>query len=425
MREFCAFLLGIAIIVAGASAASMGYAPDVRDGLFDASEVYTFDYSSQSGSYWDDVSLSLLTVAPAEPVYIYFGHTGVLLSLPGQEDRLFDYGTFGFGPGFFTNFARGLLYYDLSSGKASRRLERFEEEDRTMSLLSFGFTPEEKKGVTAFLEENSKPENTTYLYHYYKDNCATRVRDIYDAAKGGDFRQWAESISTEKSYRDYARPYLSPSLFFNLFLNYLQGPGIDYSLTLWEAMFLPDTLRDSIAEYNGESVDEIYTTSARKDVPESYALEPRALAVGLILAAVIMLASSRHRALRTFSDIASGLFYTFLGLASALLIFMMLFTNHDVTYGNINWLIISPLNLFSGINRLRSLGRNSRRPSMFVFSGASIALALIALTVQVLTPFAQANAPYYLLSLCLYIPEYYFVDLVLDRRHIKEETGRR
>lgn len=392
------------------SAASFGHAPEIRDGLFQSDEAYAFDYSGEASGFWDEAELSLFTASPAEPVYIYFGHTGIVLTLPGKESMLYDYGTFSFGPGFYTNFALGRLYYDLSSGRFERKRSAFEDDDRTMSLLDFGFTPEQKQGVAAFLGENSKPENSTYLYHYYLDNCATRVRDIYDAAEGGAFRLWAEGIDTGESFRDYARRYLSPSLFFNLLLNYLQGPAIDYDLTLWEACFLPDVLRDSIESYSGNKPMEIYTTETRKPVPESYQLEPRAAALGLVLALIVLLGASEKRTLRTISDMLSGLFYIFLGLCSVLLLLIMLFTNHDVAYGNINWMIISPLNLFLGINRLRSLGRSSRRESLFVFSGASLALAIAALIFQLCTPFSQDNASYYILAFLLYIPEFYIVE---------------
>ena len=39
-------------------------------------------------------------------------------------------------------------------------------------------TNKEKQKLFNYLENNYKPENRRYLYDFFYDNCATRIRDV-------------------------------------------------------------------------------------------------------------------------------------------------------------------------------------------------------------------------------------------------------
>ena len=75
------------------------------------------------------------------------------------------------------------------------------EGGRSVEEYTLDLTPEAKFQILEFLKHNALEENNTYLYHFYKDNCATRLRDIIDAATGGDFQKWAKGRETEGTYR--------------------------------------------------------------------------------------------------------------------------------------------------------------------------------------------------------------------------------
>ena len=405
MRKAIAVLL-VSILPFLASGASITGGTEVRPGLFYSEEElqgisFTDELSESEREYYDNIAISIITAAPAEPVYIYFGHSGLSVSIPGQENIVFDYGTFSFSESFYHDFIFGLLYYAVSEAYESWRIDEFISEDRTTTRLTLDLSPEAKRGVLAFLSENIQPENRTYLYHYYKDNCATRIRDIYNSAEGGGFREWAENIDTGKSYRDWSTPYMSPSLFFALFLNYLQGPEIDTPINLYEACFLPDVLERSISEYEGTEPELIYQTKTRKPTPDNYFLEARATAVGAIAAAAIALTASRRRWVRRTGNILSAFIYIALGVMSSVLVFMMFFTNHDVTYMNMNALIISPLVFIPGILHAVSVWKEKRR-AIALSSSVLLIIAVLALLFQIITPFHQSNASYYIIAMMIY-----------------------
>jgi hypothetical protein len=78
--------------------------------------VYTFcifHFSKAQDSC--NLSISLLTCAPGEELYSTFGHTALRVrDASAGTDLVFNYGTFEFGPDFYTKFIRGKLLYFLS-----------------------------------------------------------------------------------------------------------------------------------------------------------------------------------------------------------------------------------------------------------------------------------------------------------------------
>ena len=45
-------------------------------------------------------------------------------------------------------------------------------------------TPEQKTRLRLFMMDNAREENRYYRYDFLQDNCATRIRDIFD---GGEY----------------------------------------------------------------------------------------------------------------------------------------------------------------------------------------------------------------------------------------------
>ncbi|NLA99219.1 MAG: DUF4105 domain-containing protein, partial [Spirochaetales bacterium] len=91
------------------------------------------------------------------------------------------------------NFARGRMYYYVVASEATWRIQEAIDEERDVRLVELNLTDEAKFALITFLQKHIKTEYSTYLYHFYYDNCATRIRDIIDFATEGAFRAWAEN----------------------------------------------------------------------------------------------------------------------------------------------------------------------------------------------------------------------------------------
>ena len=394
------------------SAASVNGGISIRDDLFWSEEElekidFTAPLTDDEREYYENTHIYIVTASPSEPVYIYFGHAGITVDTPDMPEVMFDYGSFRFDDSFYMNFIFGRLYYSVIESYSSFRYDDFIASDRTVKRIELNMTPEAKKATLGFLAYNVLPENETYLYHYYKDNCATRLRDIYNATTGGAFREWAESIDTGKSFREWSTPYMSPSLFFAFILNYLQGPPVDKPVTLYDACFLPDVLIAAISEYEEIPAETVYETKTREATPETYSLPLRTVPIAAVFSLMILLTASGKKGLRVLGDILSGLGWLFMGLLSLVLLFMMTATNHNVTYGNWNILIISPLVIALAAMHFASLGKKEKRKSIGYIARLLLATALIMLVIKgcLLEYMTEDNLAFYIFAIPAYAAE--------------------
>ena len=397
MRRFCLSAV-LLLLVQVLSAASVTGGLSIREDLFwSEEELDKVDFSApledEEREYYENTHIYLVTASPSEPVYVFFGHAGIVVDTPDNEPVMFDYGSFSFDDSFYVNFVLGRLYYRVIETYESYRMASFIMDDRTVERIELTMTPEAKKATIGFLSYNVLPENETYLYNYYTDNCATRLRDIYNAATGGEFREWAESIGQGRSFRAWSTPYMAPSFFFAFILNYLQGPSIDRPVTLWDACFLPDILMQATEIYEGKEADTVYLTKTRTPAP--------------------------LKAIRVAGDIISALGWLFMGVLSLILVFVMTATNHDVTYYNFNAFIISPAVLALAVLHAASIGKTERRNAIGRLSVVLFAVAAVLLVMKgciMMTGYTQDNIGYYAIALAAYAAEIAVMKLSSSRR---------
>ncbi|NBK21704.1 MAG: DUF4105 domain-containing protein [Spirochaetia bacterium] len=298
-------------------------------------------------------TLSLLTVGSGDPLYAWFGHSALIIGQPSGGEVMYDYGVFDPDQkNFYLNFARGRMYYSVWESGADWRIEEALSEKRDVKLIELKLSPEAKLAAIRFLQNNAKEENSTYLYHFYYDNCATRIRDILNAATGGEFRLWAEAQNTSSSYRQLVQRYMSHSPIVFWALDFLQGKTIDKPLDRYEEMFLPESLYQAVLDFSPSIVMETQvlqdTTNSNvrfrahtKNVNYDWAYALSGIALALILSVL----GYRYR--RTTSVLYALVLFV-LGVLGSILLFMMTFSDMDMTWFNENIILMNPL-LFIGM----------------------------------------------------------------------------
>ncbi len=301
--------------------------------------------------------ISIVTLGQGDPVYIWFGHTAIISDDPRTgRALLYDYGVFDFlQDNFFVNFAMGRLIYSKISTPSYHHVYAAERDRRNMRVITLKLPAETRKDISAFLQQEVLPENNTYLYHHYFDNCATRIRDIIDDAVGGQFKQWAEAQEGRMTLRDHFSRHSGSSYPMLWLLNFLQGPRIDTPITRWEEMFLPFELEQAILEFSyidvqGSSVplaasNRVITEFAeRPKVPHTWQpIWPYGLGIGFLLMLLMVFIIRKQTAWTRIYGISQAAVGLFFGIFGTALLFMMLFTDHDVTRENLNALIVNPL----------------------------------------------------------------------------------
>lgn len=360
----------------------------LREDLFSSEEeLQAFkaeEVTEDDRDYFENMRIYLLVGGPGSAIWENFGHSAFVIERDGYHPIAFDYGIFTFNETFIPNFIFGKLYYEVWETYALYRIGSLEDDDRSVYLLSLDLDANQKKALYSFLVYNTEEENRTYLYDYFSDNCATRLRDIYSYATNGDFEEYLKSKESDETIRDSVSRYLSRSTFFTAWaINYLLGPSVDGAVTEWEMCYLPDNLIREIEEYEGITRNVLYESQGRSKTPEKWSLVLRALLFGLALGAIsVFTALSKHH---TAGDFILGVVYSLFGIMSLVLAFLAFFTIHNVTHNNLHILIISPICIVAGVLHFMSLSKKGRRDKALAWvNGIMFALVLLTVIVRLI-----------------------------------------
>ncbi len=308
----------------------------------------------------EDLQIQLVTIEPGDELYTWWGHSALIVTdLRLGETRFYNYGLFSFQKeNFFTNFAMGRLWFEVDAMPTKPALEAYARRNRSITIQTLNIPPDMRQQIARFVEVNILPENRNYLYDHYYDNCATRIRDILDTASSGALYRHAD-VRAGTTFRRITRRFSGRYFFADTLLMFLMGRSIDEPITVWETMFLPTELRDTIDDLTIQTADgerepfvleqvELYRATGREPIPKAAPRgTPRAFAFGGGLSLIILLLSVllRHRpaAGRTYFGVLSAFAGLLIGLPGMTLALMSLFTNHTVTYWNENLVSANPL----------------------------------------------------------------------------------
>jgi hypothetical protein len=359
------------------------------------------------GSRGEDLIVKLVTVEPGDPLYSWWGHSGLIVEDPVLgASRFYNYGLFSIDKErFVQNFIQGRLWFEVGASATARDLRGYRADNRTVRIQTLDLAPVRRLELAAFLERNILPQNRVYLYDHYGDNCATRVRDLLDRMLDGQLLA-AASVPGSGSLRWQTRRFTAGHPVMNWLLMYLMSGGIDRPITRWEEMFLPMELERGVgalryADPQGRlrslvSAQETwFAAEGREGVPErppSYVLPSLGLGVLLGLAAAgLGWARARGRA-RAISGAFEALLGLALGVLGAVLAYLMLFTDHTVSYGNRNLFLAGPLHL-AVVPLAVALAAGARRAGRWLAWLWSLlaVLALVSLALQVLPALRQDN----------------------------------
>ena len=299
----------------------------------------------------DSARISLLTCSPGQELYSCFGHSGIRVTDYKQGfDLVFNYGTFDFDqPNFYINFVRGHMIYMLG-------LDRFEDfrmqyvyEQRNIYEQELHLSDDDKARVFDFLVNNAKDENRNYRYDFLFDNCATRIRDVFQKNVNGIKFDYS-SFKEQKSFRDLINDYSENALWSQFGMNLLIGLPVDRQATPAQMCFLPDYLSRAFAHatVNGKPLCD--TTVLILDIPQkatALSLDRRITPVvvfGFLLAIILLIGYIEIRKKKHFYWIDYPLFFV-VGLLGTLFFVIGNYTEHTTTEWDLNIIWALPTHL--------------------------------------------------------------------------------
>jgi hypothetical protein len=308
-----------------------------------------------SNTLSEQAKISLLTCQPGTNAYSVFGHTALHIQDEEKDiNVVFNYGIFSFyDESFLYKFVKGETYYVLGSQDYERFFADYMYDKRGIYSQELNLTQEEKNNVFKALLINYLPENKTYLYNYFFDNCSTRVRDIIEKNINGIliYPQSGEI----KTFRDLIAEYTGKNTWLKFGIDILVGAPADNVISDYEKMFLPDYL-----EYNYEKALVDRDGELKPLVKKSEFVIPYfpvkssnvlfspivIMLLFLLLTIIISIYDKKRGKVSYYFDFV--LFFV-LGLIGCLIVFVSFFSIHPAVFPNYNILWISPLHLIFAI----------------------------------------------------------------------------
>ncbi len=297
----------------------------------------------------EQATISLMTVAPGSMLYSLFGHSALRVHDPALRiDRCYNYGTFDFeDPNFILNFCRGRLRYYLNV-EPYRYFEYANmQEQRPMQEQVLQLTPRQRQFLFDLLEVNAKEENKYYLYDFFYDNCATRIRDIVEKALLYQINFDTTLLPLGATMRDLLHPYLEAHPWTRFGIDLALGQPADRVALGRDFMFLPDYLHHAFAR--ATIADTLPLVTEERAISVWSASEPSKAADRwtsplwmMCLVAVVGVASMFSRRVEVVFDVV---FWFALGLAGLLLFLLWFATDHTTTKNNWNLLWALPTHL--------------------------------------------------------------------------------
>ncbi|HSE27792.1 MAG TPA: DUF4105 domain-containing protein [Gemmatimonadales bacterium] len=295
-----------------------------------------------------NLRVHLITIGQGPAIWERFGHNAIVIEdTVTRQATSYDYGRFDFGdPAFVPRFVMGRMHYWMASADANRLLAYYRGTGRQIVAQRLDLDPAERAALRDALVANDTDSTRYYAYDYYLDNCSTRVRDALDRALGGVVKDSLEGRWTGTTFRWHTLRVTANNPATWAGLDLVLGPGTDHEIDAWAESFLPQRFAGHLAGVTRPGPGGPRPIVAATDTldeggrwPEPAAPPrwwPWFLTAGVLLGGLLR-DLGRHPVGFT---IVAGFFAVVTGLAGLVLILMWAFTDHTVTYGNVNLLIV-------------------------------------------------------------------------------------
>jgi len=309
-----------------------------------------------------NAEVSVITVEPGNDLVDSFGHSAFRVRDPFLSvDYVYNYGTYDFNtPNFYGKFAQGKLLYDLGISRFSNFLQYYASQNRTVVEQILALSKEEKQQFFEFLQNNARPENKSYLYDFFFDNCATKLRDVSDEILTQKIQFNYTFDETNLTFRDLIHKYLDEQAWGKFGIDLALGSVIDRKATPQEYSFLPDYIyknfeKGSINNKPLVRLTRTLFTSEPNEKKHSY-FTPFML-FSLLAILVLWITYKDYKADKRSRWLDFSIFF-FTGIVGLLVLLLWFATDHSATAKNYNALWAMAPNVFVAFLMLKKELKN-------------------------------------------------------------------
>lgn len=301
----------------------------------------------------------LLTFGVGARIFEKFGHAAICLDWrdTGREPVCFNYGVTDFNTGseMIWNFLRTQQTFWVDPEAWSDLIAFYTGEDRDIYEQVLPLSPEQARVVEQQILTSLDEAHRYYHYDHFFDNCTTRVRDMIDRATGGALRAGGD-VPYPLTFREIGRRGLAglPPLF--ALADFVLGRQLDDTPTLWQAMFHPDVLRQTVQNKLGVAPRLLHQRQGPPFPTSGTTWRWQMLAIAFVFALPLLVATWRRR----FQRLALAWATTFLVLWGLIIWGLVIVSSIPGVRWNENVLVLIPLDIvlpFLAAGRRRTYAR--------------------------------------------------------------------
>lgn len=309
--------------------------------------------NAQEQQLSSEAEISVLTIDPGNNLYDTFGHNAFRIKDKVKRiDIVFNYGVFDFDtPNFYLKFAQGKLNYKIDYDPYFAFFEYYVAQNRAIKEQVLNLSQNQKQQVFNFLVTNAKPENEYYLYDFFFDNCATKIKDVAQDAFNGTLQFNAPQEFNPKTFRQLIYSHVNKNSWGSLGIDIALGSVIDKKATAEEHMFLPKYIHDFFENATFSNSGKPFVKQSRiiyKNVNNSQSelfITSPLMIFGLIGLFILWITYQDHKKdkLNKWLDIT---IFIITGVIGVFILLLWFATDHSATANNYNLLWAFPINLF-------------------------------------------------------------------------------
>ena len=295
--------------------------------------------------------ISILTFGSGKHLNDAFGHSGIRVKDSVTNlDVIFNYGVYDFDtPNFYTKFAQGRLNYKMGANYTSSILDYYKRQNRSIEEQVLNLNYDENLELYNYLLNNYKPQNRYYLYDFFYDNCATKIKDVSNKALNYKITYNIPEGITNASFRSYIYEQVYWNSWGRLGIDLALGAKIDQPTNSEDAMFLPKYIQEffRVAKVNGKPLVKVENTLFKPTPSQNKAINVFwsplfVLSCISILILWLTWKDFKHQKRRKWIDV---FLFLITGTVGMILLLLWFATDHKTTANNYNLLWGFPLNL--------------------------------------------------------------------------------
>jgi hypothetical protein len=300
----------------------------------------------------EQAEISVLTIGPGASLNDSFGHNAFRVKDPVKGiDLVFNYGVYDFeAPYFILKFARGKLNYLIGGDYYEDFFNSYISQNRTIKAQILNLSQSEKQKLFDYLINNYQPENRRYLYDFFYDNCATKIKDVTNIAVNNTIQFNVPKDFNPQTFRELIHSNLNRNSWGCFGIDLALGSVIDRKATPEEHMFLPKYIYSffevaTIKNSNTPLVKKSNVLYEKIDAPVPSQFFTSPLFIFGILGCFMLFITYNDFKKQKQTVWLDVVLFSITGIIGILILLLWFATDHKATHQNYNLLWACALNI--------------------------------------------------------------------------------